>query len=302
MRFAVMGAGAVGCFFGAMLARAGQGVTLIGRPALVESIEAEGGLLLEMGEAITRVPIGVSSSAHAVAGADVVLFCVKSTDTEKAGQEMLPHLNPRTLVLSLQNGVDNAERLAAVIGRPVVPVAVYVATDMAAPGHVRHHGRGDLIVGAQDGCEEVAEVLHACGVPAAVSDTVVSALWSKLVMNCAYNALSAVAQVPYGVLVDVAEVPPVMDDVVAECRAVATAAGIALEGPDLESVLALARAMPRQYSSTAQDVARGKPTEIDYLNGYVVRKGEELGVPTPVNRLLHAMVKVVEQKRPDDDA
>ena len=293
MKIAVMGAGAVGCFYGAMLARAGHAVTLIGRQALVDRV-AVAGLRLEMPDFDQAVALHASASPAALADAEVVLFCVKSTDTESAGEAIRPHLKADATIFSFQNGVDNASRLAAVLGRPVVPAVVYVAAGIVAPGHVKHHGRGDIVVGSSDTSEAIAVAFRAAGIPTTVSDTVAKALWGKLVTNCAHNALSAVAQVSYGHMTAVPGVTDVMADVVDECLAVARGLGIGLGDGIKAMVLGVAASMPGQYSSTAQDMARRKPTEIEHLNGYVVRKGRELGIPTPVNRALLAIVKLQE--------
>ncbi|MBR0674164.1 ketopantoate reductase family protein [Neoroseomonas soli] len=296
MKLAVMGAGAIGCFYGGLLARSGASVTLVGRAQHADAIR-ERGLLLEMGGERHSVPVGVATSAAGLADAELVLFCVKSGDTEKVGAEMAPHLRPDATILSFQNGVDNAARLEVVLGRPVVPVAVYVATEMVGPGHVRHHGRGDLLIGPSGRNEEILALFGAAGIAAQVSENAIGALWGKLVVNCAYNALSALTRLPYGRMIRLEGVEAVMRDVVEECRAVAQAAGVTLPADMLDSVLGLAAMMPAQFSSTAQDLRRGKPTEIDHLNGFVVRKGTELGVPTPVNRLLHTLVKAAETSR-----
>lgn len=294
---AVMGAGAVGCFYGGMLARAGHRVTLIGRPQHVQAIGREG-LRMDTKSFDERVTVQASTEASAVAGAQLVLFCVKSGDTESAGEEIRPHLAPGAVVLSLQNGVDNAERLRRVLPQhTVAAVVVYVATEMAGPGHLKHHGRGDLVIEPFPGSDELARTLIAAGVPTEVSADVRGALWAKLTINCAYNALSAVAQLPYGGLLKVEGVRDVIRDVIAECLAVAAAEGITVPGDVTAATWRIGETMPGQYSSTAQDVARGKLSEIDHLNGLVVRRGEALGVPTPANRVLHVMVKLVEAKR-----
>lgn len=290
---AVLGAGSVGCYFGALLARAGIDVTLIGRPQHVDAIRANG-LLLDRSTGRETVPLRATTEIAAVAGADVVLVCVKSGDTETVGREMEPHLRGDTAVLSLQNGVDNAERLQVVLGRAVVPVVVYVATEMAGPGHVRHHGRGELVLGSGARSAEWAALFAAAGIPATVSARVADALWGKLIVNCAYNALSGITQLPYGRLLAIPGMADVIRDVVAECVAVARASGVAVPDGTLAGVLALADTMPTQKSSTAQDLARGKTSEIDHLNGFIVRKGESLGIATPANRVLHALIKATE--------
>lgn len=293
---AVLGAGAVGCYYGGMLARAGHRVTLIGRPPHVQAFRSRG-LRMQTQRFDESVPVGASTEASAVEGADLVLFAVKSTDTESAGEQMRPHLKPGALVLCLQNGVDNAERLRAVLpGVSVAAAVVYVATEMAGPGHLRHHGRGELVIEPAPASERAAQALIAAGVPTEISDNVRGALWAKLILNCAYNAMSAVGRIVYGELVQQPGVTEVMRDVVAECRAVAAADGVALP-PDVDlAVRRIADTMPTQYSSTAQDLMRGKPSEIDHLNGHVVRRGEALGVPTPANRVLWTLVRLVERK------
>lgn len=291
-----MGAGAVGCYYGGMLARAGHAVTLIGRATHVEAIR-RAGLRLESRDFDARIPIAASAQAAAAAGARVVLCCVKSGDSEAAAGELAPHLAAGALVLSLQNGVDNAARLQARLSQRVIPTVVYVGAEMAGPGHVRHHGRGELVLGAAPESAELAALFSAAGIPATVSEDVAGELWAKLILNCAYNALSAIAQLPYGVLKPFAGVDDVMRDVVAECLAVANAAGVRVPGDPWQAVERIARSVPQQYSSTAQDVRRGRPSEIDHLNGFVVRAGARLGVATPVNRALWVLVKLIESKR-----
>ena len=294
----MLGAGAVGCYFGGMLARAGHAVTLIARPQHAEAI-ARDGLRMETRTFDEHLPLAASTEARAVEGAQLVMLCVKSADTESAGALIRPHLAPDALVLCLQNGVDNADRLRSVLPQHAVAAAVvYVATEMAGPGHVRHHGRGELVMEPSRRSEAVAQAFIAAGVPVEISGNVRGALWAKLILNCAYNAVSAIAQLPYGATVQGEGIQDVMRDVVAECLTVAEADGVQVQGDMHLAVDKLAGSMPNQFSSTAQDLARGKPTEIDYLNGLVVRRGEALGIATPANRVLWALVKLLEAKLP----
>ncbi|MDB5873473.1 MAG: ketopantoate reductase [Ramlibacter sp.] len=296
LKVAVMGAGAVGCYFGGMLARAGHDVTLIARPQHVEAI-ARDGLRMEAKTFDAQVRLAASTDPAAVRGAGVVLFCVKSADTESAGAQIKPHLLPETLVLCLQNGVDNADRLRTVLPPAQVSAAVvYVGTEMAGPGHLKHHGRGELLIEPSATSQALARALIAAGVPTDVSDNVRGALWAKLILNCAYNAVSAIAQLPYGKAVQGAGVKDVMRDVVAECLAVAKAEGVQVAGDVDAAIRKIEETMPGQFSSTAQDLARGKRSEIDYLNGFIVRRGEALGIATPANRVLWALVKLLEGK------
>ena len=298
IRAAVLGAGAVGCYYGGMLARAGHAVTLIGRPVHVEAFRSTG-LRFEGLKFDETVKVGASTEAAAVRGARLVLFCVKSTDTDDAAAQLAPHLDADALVVNLQNGVDNTERIQARVAQPVIPAAVYVACEMAGPGHLKHHGRGDLVIGElgaplpAGALQRVKGWFESAGVPVTISANVAGELWAKLVVNCAYNALSAITQLPYGKMIEGHGVRDVMRDVVEETLAVAKASGVAMAPDMLERTYRIAAAMPTQYSSTAQDLARGKPTEIDHLNGFVVRRGAALGVPTPANRALHALVRTL---------
>jgi 2-dehydropantoate 2-reductase len=298
---AVMGAGAVGCYFGAMLARAGASVRLIGRPALVEAV-ARDGLVVESSTFGGRYAVAATADAAGVAGAGLVLFCVKSSDTDAAAQAIAPHLAPDAVVLGLQNGVDNFERLRARIANPVVPAVVYVAAEIAAPGVVRHNGRGDLVIGdpacgAEALLAALATYLKAAAIPVRMSDNIMGELWAKLVMNCAYNAVSAIGGCRYGQMMMVPEVREIMSAAVREIEALAAAKGvrIAMDGP-VDTVLRFADSMPGAISSTAQDLARGRPTEVDHLNGYIVRESAALGLAAPVNQTLHALIKLLEAK------
>jgi 2-dehydropantoate 2-reductase len=309
-RIAVMGAGAVGCYFGGMLARAGTPVTLIGRPAHVEAI-TRNGLLLESARVRQRLMVAASTEVEAATGAAVVLLCVKAPDTEEAARTLAAHLGDGTVIISLQNGVDNVERVRAVADVDVIPAVVYVGAEMTEPGCVRHTARGDLIIGdlpprdpgdeaRRRRLESLAALFARAEVPCRVSDNVEADLWVKLLINCAYNAISALTRSRYGRMASDPGAREVMRRVVEETVAVARAAGVRLTDVDhVAAAWRLADSMADTISSTAQDILRGKRTEIDALNGYVAHRGAELGVATPVNQTLYALVKLLEEAAPD---
>jgi 2-dehydropantoate 2-reductase len=293
-QIAVVGAGAVGCYFGAMLACAGNKVTLIGRQNHVDAINRDG-LLFRSRGAEERVRIAATTDIAGVGGASLVLFCVKSLDTEDAAREMAPHLAPDAVILSLQNGVDNVERIGLHFKNKAMPALVYTAVQMLAPGTVEHTGGGNLVVG--QAAQEIAALFTTAGVPVKVSENIDIELWTKLVMNCAYNAICALSGAPYGQMVAMPEVAGVMRDIVSEVAAVAKGKGVHLPLDIADAAIRLADVMPRTMSSTAQDIAKGKRTETEHLNGTVVRQGEALGIPTPVNRTLNALMKLLEQTK-----
>ncbi|CAN7277414.1 2-dehydropantoate 2-reductase [Bradyrhizobium sp. LjRoot220] len=296
MQVAVVGAGAVGCYYGGLLLRAGHEVTFIGRQPHVDAINANG-LLLDTSTFKGHLPAKAAIDATTLASSDLVLVCVKSADTEQAGRSLAGRLRAETSVLSLQNGVDNAPRLAAIIGHAVIPVVVYVGSEMAGPGHVRHHGGGDVAIGASAASEALAQTLRAAGVGVTISEDIEVTLWSKLIINCAFNALSAVAGIAYGPMLAVEGTREVVASAVREAIAVARASGVMIPDDIAGHIMQIPANMPNQMSSTAQDLLRGKPSEIDFLNGYVVRKGAELGIATPTNQALQVMVKLAERSR-----
>jgi 2-dehydropantoate 2-reductase len=304
-RVAVVGAGAVGGFFGGMLARAGADVTLIGRPAHVDVWTREG-LFLHSLDFQERIRVSASTEVAACRDADLVLFSVKSPDTEDAARELTRHVRAGALVVSLQNGVDNVDRMRAAAGLDPIAAAVYVASSMPAPGRVKHAGRGDLLIGDLPGrpgppreadVARVAAWFEAAGVPCRVSADIQADLWTKLIYNAALNAISAVVNATYGEIVAIPEPRETVRQLVDECVAVSRAAGVSLPQADYpQLVCSFAERVGQVYSSTAQDLERGKRTEIDALNGFVVRRGADLSVPTPVNQSLLALVKLRENR------
>ena len=302
----MLGAGAVGSYFGGMLARAGVQVTLIGRPAHVEAIRA-GGLFLDAASFQEHVAVKASAEPSAARDADVVLFCVKTTDTEEAARSLAPHIATGTIVVSLQNGVDNVARIRAATGIEALPAVVYVSAALPEPAHVKHFGRGELVVGElkggapstspSDRAERITQLFTSAKVPCRVSPDISADLWTKFIMNCAGNAVTAITQTSYASAVRNLETREVMSQAIAETVAVARASGIALPQVDFIGMgVKFIESIGDATSSTAQDLARGKRTEIDSLNGYVVRRGKELGIATPSSFALFALVKLLEDK------
>ncbi len=309
-RVAVMGAGAVGSYFGGMLARAGVPVVLIGRPAHVEAIRRDK-LFMDTLTFQERVAVEASSDPAAVAGADVVLFGVKVQDNETSSRAIAPHLAPGAIVVSLQNGVENVETIRAASGIDALPAVVYIAAELPEPGHVKHLGRGELAVGEltsgarssssssshSSRTEKIAALFASAGVPCRISKCIEADIWAKFIMNCAGNAVTAIAQCSYAEAVRSPASRELMRRLIEETVAVGRATGIRL--PDVEKFMEEGikslGSFGNATSSTAHDVARGKKTEIESLNGYVVRRGDELGVATPCSFSVYAMVKLLEE-------
>ena len=293
-RIAVVGAGAVGCYFGGTLARAGVEVTLIGRAHHVDAINRDG-LFLERSDFQGYIRLQADTRIEAIRDATIVLLSVKTIDTETAAAAIAPHLGRDALLVSFQNGVDNVERIRRAAAIDAIPAVVYVAVSMTGPGRVKHNGRGDVVIGD---VPRVPAVLAEAGIPCRITGNIAGELWTKLVMNCAYNAISAVTRSRYALIKDNALTRDVMKDLITEVVSVGAAAGVQLPGAEelTDAALKLGAAMAGATSSTEQDLARGRLTEIDSLNGYVARRGRELGISTPVNSTLYALVKLLERR------
>jgi 2-dehydropantoate 2-reductase len=298
-KIAVVGAGAVGGYFGGMLARAGAPVVFIGRPAFVDAIK-QNGLFLDTVQFQERVKVEASTDLAAARDANIILFCVKTTDTAETAGAMARVLAKDVVIISMQNGVDNAEQIEAASALKALPAAVYVAASVPAPGTVKHVGRGDLVLGPKNEItERVAAVFNRANVPCRISENLAGELWTKLVWNCALNALSALGKVTYGEILSSADSRQLLETTVYEVLAVAKASGVqpaGLEDPKtaLAGAYKVAQSMAATRSSTSQDMMRGKKTEIDSLNGFIVRRARELNIAVPVNHALFTLVKLAE--------
>jgi 2-dehydropantoate 2-reductase len=298
-KVAVVGAGAVGGYFGGLLARSGVPVTMIGRPAFVEAVRKTG-LFLDTKQFQETVHPAASTELSATAGADYVLFCVKTTDTAAVSKELARYISRSAVVLSLQNGVNNAEEIRKASGIEAISTVVYVAASVPSPGTVQHLGRGDLVIGPHSRkVDRTEDFFLRAKLPCRISDNIEGELWTKLVWNCALNAVSGLGRVTYGEIIASEDAKRVVEAVVYEVLAVAKKKGIqppGLEDPKaaIAGAFLIGQQMSGTRSSTAQDMVRGKRTEIDSLNGYIARLGTELGVPVPVNHTLYTLVKLQE--------
>ena len=299
-RIAVVGAGAVGGYFGGMFARAGAPTVFVGRRHFADAVNSRG-LVLDKSEGQERMRVRATTEMSAVRDCSLILFCVKANDTQETANQMAPFLRPDATVVCLQNGVDNADQVRAAASVVVLSAAVYVAVSMPEPGSVKHLARGDLIIGPpSERTTQVANLFISAGMSCRISDNIEGELWLKLLCNCALNAISALGHARYGQIAQNSDAKLLMQHIVDEVLAVAHGGGVVLPGiRDRESGMAaaleIATQMAGALSSTAQDLDRGRPTEIDALNGCIARLGARLGVPTPVNHALFTLVKLAEQ-------
>src|SRR5205809_2311951 len=300
-RIAVVGAGAVGGYFGGMFARAGAPTVFIGRKHFADAVNSKG-LVLDKLQGQERISVTATVEVSAVRDCSVILLCVKANDTSAVAKQIAPFLQPGAIVVCLQNGVDNADRVRAATNVVAVPAAVYVAVSVPEPGRVKHLARGDLIIGPPSKVTTgLANLFVRAGISCRISDNIEGELWLKLLCNCALNAISALGHARYGQIAQNSDAKLLMQHIIDEVLAVAHGGGVVLPGirdgeSGMAAALEIATQMPGALSSTAQDLDRGRPTEIDALNGCIARLGAKLGIPTPVNHALFTLVKLAEQK------
>jgi 2-dehydropantoate 2-reductase len=301
-RIAVVGAGAVGGYFGGMFARAGAPTVFIGRKHFADAVNSKG-LVLDKSEGQERIRAKATVDMSSVRDSPLILFSVKANDTLSTAKEMAPFVRPDATVVCLQNGVDNADQIRAAANVAAVPAVVYVAVSVPESGRVKHLARGDLIIGPPSKqTTELADLFIRAGIPCRVSDNIEGELWLKLLRNCALNAISALGRVRYGHIAQSEDAKKLMEQIVDEVLSLARAANVVLPGvhdrqSGMAAAMELATQMAGAFSSTAQDLNRGRLTEIDALNGYISRRGAQLGIPVPANHALFTLVKLAEQTR-----
>src|SRR5213594_3824031 len=298
MRILVYGAGAVGGYFGARLALGGHDVTFVARGENLAALRRQGlTVRLPTGEALRVVPTQAVGDPAEASPPELVLVTVKSYDTPTAATALRPVVGPETALLSLQNGIENEDVLARLLGLPPLMVALTrIGVELVAPGAVAYSGRGAILFGEPDGREtprarRVAEAFAAAAIPHQLRRDILVAAWEKLAWNAGFNAVSTLTQASVAELVAQPGSRDLVVQAMEEVDAVATARGLAIRRARTAAVLAdSVTGLPDFATSMLQDLRRGRRLEHDALNGAVVRAAAAAGVPVPVNRMLLALL------------
>ena len=308
MKIAILGAGALGCAIGAALTEGGHETWLISRsPAHVNAMRGEG-LRVDDAQGTRRIPVLAATQAAEVGVAELVIVLVKSFQTDAAMRGAAALVGPDTLVLSLQNGLGHEAILADIVGRErVLAGKTYVGGVLRGPGHIQSGVVGKATyIGELDGrvtprVQAIADAFNAAGLATTVSENIVGTMWDKLLVNVATGALTGITRLTYGQLYDDALLKATSLAAVAEAIAAAQAAGVKLSMTDPEQAWTLAaEGLPAAFkTSMLQSLEKGSITEIDFINGSVVRYGQQYGVPTPVNATLVACIKGIERAMAD---
>jgi 2-dehydropantoate 2-reductase len=294
MKVLVVGAGAVGSYYGGRLALAGHDVVFVGRKRHIEAIQSNG---LTIDSKLTgkhNVRVTASETVFASKPPDVVLLTVKSYDTEEAARSLRELIAPQTVVLCLQNGIDNHEIAGSILGDNRVHAAViYVGARIPEAGTIEHVSRGEIILPAE--LSALGPVFEEAGIPAKTTDNILGMVWSKLLLNASCNALGMICGVSFGALAASPDMRDVIGGAVDEVVRIAEAKGIRIPGENYATqVLQTAEGLGVGLSSMLQDYRAGKRIEIEALNGVVVRLGKELGIPTPYNSTFYALGKLLQ--------
>jgi 2-dehydropantoate 2-reductase len=302
-RVLIAGTGAVGGYFGGLLARAGHDVVFLARGANLAALRTHGLVVESVDGDFTVARPSAVETVVGLAPVELVIVAAKSYDTWAVAAAIASVVGPETTVLSLQNGVENEAILAAALGLPpLLGAMTHIGAELVAPGRVRHVAQGTIYFGELGGDETprtraLAALLATAGVQHRVCRDILLRLWDKLAWNAAYNAVTAVTRTTPGTIASLPATLALVRDVIAEVYAVARAQGIGLDDAHIDAVLTMSRErLPDLRTSMLQDVERGRRLEHDALNGAVIRYGHAVGVATPLNRTLHALVDALDRR------
>lgn len=296
VKILVMGAGAIGSLFGGLIADVGHDVLLVGRKKHVEKIKEKGLCISGLTEKIIKVK---ATTSPRNIEADFILFTVKSYDTEEAVKELSLSIKNNTIVISMQNGLGNEEKIANVIGfKHVISGVTSYGALFKEPGHIIHSGIGYTALGELDGkiterLREISDIFNNTGIETEISTDIRRKKWEKLVINAAINPITAIARVKNKALLGEG-FRWIMEEAVIEAVSVAKKEKMAIYDDIIEKVREVAERTAENESSMLQDIKRGRKTEIEAINGEIVRKAEKKGLYTPVNKTLYQLVKSIE--------
>lgn len=298
-----MGIGALGSLFAGYLARCGEDVTGVDiRPEIISAVRESGLKIKELeGEEII-VPLRATLHPEEVGKLDLVIFLPKSGQTPEAAANARCLFAEETVALTLQNGLGNPETIEGLVGEKRVLAGVTMhGSTLLEPGRILHGGLGETVIGEMRGglsprAEKIAAVFNRAGLSTKVSTEIWNDVWGKLLVNVGVNALTAISRLRNGAVVEHPEALDILRRSVEEAQGVARAKGIRLPYENaVQKVENACRATQANFSSMLQDVLNRRETEVDFINGAVVREGQKWGLETPVNQMLTALVKILEK-------
>lgn len=304
MKFLVVGPGAMGCLFAARLKLSGKEVVLLDNDSQRAQRITKKGIRVTGVSGDYRVPVPVIVGDHPFRP-DFILICVKSNDTKEAGESASSFAGPDTMAVTLQNGLGNIEKLAEIFGPEKVLGGVTAqGATLLEEGSIRHAGEGETVIGPRerggDAAHALVSLLNVAGFETRLVDSVEELIWGKLIVNVGINALTAIVRIKNGGITTIPGIRQVMEQAVGEAVNVAKEKGIHLPYKEpFDRVMAVCEATKDNISSMLQDVLKEQRTEIEMINGAIVREGEKLSIPTPVNRALTQLVQGIQETYQD---
>ncbi len=304
MKILIMGTGGVGGYYGGLLAQQGNDVTFIARGAHLNAIQQEGLKVKSIHGDFTVSPANATDDPANVGAVDLILFCVKTYNTDDAAQAIRPAVGPQTVVMSLQNGIDAAERIGKVIGvEHVIGCATWLSSAVEAPGVIKQISQfrrivfGELDGGLSERVQSIYEVLKNTGITVEVSEDIQKVLWTKLVFITAVSSIGSLTRLPMGDYRSIPETRSLLSRIMAEVESLARAEGVNLDKDIVQNWMDfIDKSAPNIKPSMQLDVEAGHRTEIESMIGVVCRKGQELGVPTPATDFVYASLLPIEWK------
>jgi len=297
----IVGAGAVGGFFGAHLAKGNPNVSFLLRPRTLQVVR-ERGLILRSASGTLTVRPPAASDPRELVRPDLVILAVKAYDLDEVMDQIEPVLTEKTILLTLQNGVDVEDRILARLHRDcVVGGVAFIYSKIVEPGVIEHYKRGSVAIGELMGHKServgmIADLFRKAGIHCQISDDIRRSKWEKMCWNCVFNPITVLINDRVAKALDHPEMMGVIWQIVGEVASVSATLKVPLAPDMAEKTVQATQAIRDIHTSMYDDWKAGRPTEIDSLNGYIVRKGRELGIPTPVNEALTALVKAVMEK------
>lgn len=296
MKIVVMGTGGVGGYYGGLLARLGHEVTFIARGVHLEAIRTNGLQVKSVHGDFAIAPAKATDNPAEIGPVDLVLFCVKTPDTEQAAQVIQPIVGQDTTVMSLQNGIDAAERIGAIIGMEhMLGAATWISSVVESPGVIRQVSQfRRIVLGELDGpitprVETIVQALGSTGATVEASDNILKVLWTKFVFIAAISGVGSLTRLPVGEYRSIPETRTLLSGLMREVEAVARTSGIGLDADVVEKSLAFVdNAAPQIKPSMQLDVEAGRRSELESMNGVIGHMGGELGIPTPIANMAYA--------------
>jgi 2-dehydropantoate 2-reductase len=296
-----VGAGSVGGFFGAHLAKNNPNVSFLLRPRTLEAVKRNGLTIRSAGGSFTVRP-PVASDARELPKPDLIVLGVKAYDLDEVMDQIEPILTEKTVILTLQNGIDTEDRLIARIQRDcVVGGVAYIYSKIAEPGVIDHYKKGAVAIGELMGYESerllaIRDLFASAGIPCHLSKDLRRSKWEKMCWNCVFNPITVLIDDRVAKALDHPEMTGVIRQIVGECAAISAALKVPLPLDMPERVVQASQEIRDIHTSMYDDWKAGRRTEIDSLNGFIVEQGRKLGIPTPVNEALTAMIKTITEK------